>query len=225
MPSPTRALLAMLFIGSSFGVAHAQAPLTNAQLVAKVTALEQEVARLQRLADVCMPPTPTIIAPAGHQQTLGEAAAEAARVKHEWAVSGNIVPTFDATLAAARTPVVNAVSAAGTEPPAIAASPQDETTWRNRARTLKTALDNDRTFHAAAVLRERALDQRLHKNADDALYIRDRLERATVDGQWQDSVAEMSRLKALVTNDTRAIGDLELEAKRANVPPGWLVIQ
>jgi hypothetical protein len=85
-----------------------------------------------------MPPTP-VVAPTGHTQTLGEAAAEAARVKHARAVSGNIVPTFDAAAATARQAAVTP-TAVSDVPAIAAASVADEATWKTRARALKTAL-------------------------------------------------------------------------------------
>jgi hypothetical protein len=220
--STTRASLATA-LAVSLGVAlQAQSPLTNAQLLTKVTALEQEVARLTAF---CPPPVSAPASPTG-LSSLAFAAAEAAKVKHEWA-SVNAVPRFDPTAAAAVQAPGSTVStvSAQSDVPAIAPGQQDEAYWKNRMRGLVTKRDGDQTFLAAAVTRERALDLRLHRNIDDALYIRDRFERTAVDGQWQDAVAEVSRLKAAVTNDTRAVADLEIEAHRASVPPGWLVIK
>jgi hypothetical protein len=65
MRSPTRALVATLLI-MSFGVAlHSQALITTAQLVARSTAREQEVARLQSRTDAYAPLT--IIPPSTSQ--------------------------------------------------------------------------------------------------------------------------------------------------------------
>jgi hypothetical protein len=99
---------------------------------------------------------------------------------------------------------------------------KDEASWKERMRHAQAALDADRVFLAAATARERELDKRLRRGENDVLYIRgDRL-RAEVDGQWQAAVAEVSRLTAAVEVDRQAIVAPQEEARRANVPPGWL---
>src|SRR5882724_9233447 len=102
------------------GFLHAQAPAPTAdQLQTKIQRLEYEVARLQQLADLCthpMPlnqPGPTSARP----QTLGEAAAAAATVKHEWA-SINAVPRFDPSAQVTPAPVI-AESASTTTVPTL----------------------------------------------------------------------------------------------------------
>jgi hypothetical protein len=101
---------------------------------------------------------------------------------------------------------------------------KDEAYWRGRMRDLTTRLDNDRTVLAAVLALERTLDRQLHRNADDVLYIRDRIQRGVVENQWQEAVIEVTRLRADVTNGTRAKANLELEAHAAGIPPGWLVL-
>lgn len=128
-------------------------------------------------------------------------------------------------------PAGSAPAAAATEPTESerasdyrTTAKKDEAYWKDRMRTLHATLDWTQAFLAAAIIRERALDKRIHRSVDDMLYTRDRLLRAQVDAQWQDAVAEASRLKAAVQNGTKLIADAELEAHRAGVPPGWLVL-
>jgi hypothetical protein len=102
------------------------------------------------------------------------------------------------------------------------AAKKDEAYWKARMQDLHNRLSADQTFLKAAVARAHELDVRLHKSPDNADYIVDRLVRAEVQYQWDDAVKELSRLNALVTNDTRAISVAEDEAREANVLPGWL---
>ena len=88
--------------------------------------------------------------------------------------------------------------------------------------SVRAKLDDDKTFLAEAVRREAALAKRAHGDVGDSFYVPDRLTRAQIDAQWQEAVAEVGRLKAVVVNDQRAIATAEEEARRANVPPGWL---
>ncbi len=195
---------------------HAQAPLTTAQLQAKITALEQENARLQRLADICTPPTPIVAPTSGHGQTLGEAAAQAAAIHHEWAASANTIPRFDP--AAQPAPVMISPAEELSPVPAIAAAQHDEPYWKDRMRALRVQLGNDQTYQAAAKVRIASLQVDLSRT-------RTLLEEVTVKKTLLEAQTELSRLTAAVTNDTRAVADLEIEAHRASVPPGWLVIK
>jgi len=97
---------------------------------------------------------------------------------------------------------------------------KDEAYWKERMRNAQSALDSDRTFLAAAIVREKELAKRLDRGAGDV--IRDGRLRARVDSEWEAAVTEVSRLTATVETDRLAIAALEDEARRANVPPGWL---
>ncbi len=113
-------------------------------------------------------------------------------------------------------------------PPAATPKPaadfkKDESYWRERMRSVHAKVDDDRTLLAAAIAHEHDLDQRLHKSADNQDYIRDRILRVTVDQDWRAAVTEVGRLRALVVNDERAVKTAEEEARRAEVPPAWLV--
>ena len=102
-------------------------------------------------------------------------------------------------------------------------APKDETYWRDRMRPLYERLDGDQAFLVAVSVREQVLDKRLHRDVDDVLYIRDLNLRATVESDWTQAVAEVGRLKAAVENDKRALSTAEEEARRADVPPSWLI--
>jgi hypothetical protein len=102
---------------------------------------------------------------------------------------------------------------------------KDEAYWKGRMRAVVTKLADDTAFLAAAVTNEAALNLRANRGIEDFAAIRDRRQLAVVENQWQESIKEVSRLKALVANDTRAKADLELEAHRAGVPAGWLILE
>jgi len=102
---------------------------------------------------------------------------------------------------------------------------KDETYWKTRMRTLTTKLSDDSNYLLAAETNERALNTQLHLPVDNLNAIASRRQLAVLEDQWQDSVKDVSRLKAAVKNDTRAKADLELEAHRAGVPAGWLILE
>ncbi len=169
-----------------------------------------------------------VVAPAAAQsQSLAEASEQAKQIKHEWPQSSFIGSTLLDPSLLPETPVVPPAAVIPVTPAASApASPaKDEAYWKDRMRTLTTTRATDQTLLAAIVVREQTLDKQLHRSLDDILAIRDRREKAAVETLWQDAVTEVARLKVAVQTDTRAIADLELEAHRAKVPAGWLVIK
>jgi hypothetical protein len=135
--------------------------------------------------------------------SLAAAATEAIRLRQDAGSSGHASPRY--TLVgpprAARERAVVPVAA----PADVAARPQfptfDRPFWQDRMRLLQTQRASDQTALAAASVIWRGLDQ----------------------GPWYDAVTELTRWTAAVQTDARAIADLELEAHRAGVPPGWLV--
>jgi hypothetical protein len=87
----------------------------------------------------------------------------------------------------------------------------DEASWRSRASELRRRLADDRTKLAAAKMH-------FDKLPDQA---KGAIETPVVDA-WMRAREDISRLTAVVVNDERAISELEDEARRAGVPPGWL---
>jgi hypothetical protein len=134
-------------------------------------------------------------------------------IKHEWPVSENIVPVYDATKIV--TPAAPVPVPAATPTPD---APKDALYWKTRMRTLTTQLQNDTTFKAAAVARLATLTAERETP-------RSAVERASAKSDLTAATADVSRLTAAVVTDARAIKDLELEAHRAGVPPGWLVLE
>jgi hypothetical protein len=171
--------------------------------------------------------------PAGAQSLVE--AADAAKAAHAtgmgWPVSANSVPSAAAaaaTLKAAPAPAVDEIAPASTTDAKTASTPAvrgDASLWKTRMRVLRTQIDNDRGFLAAVVTREHTLDLEVHRDVTHVNAIRDRQQLAVLTSSWQDAVTEVSRLKVLVQNDTRAIANLELEAHRVGLPPGWLVLE
>jgi hypothetical protein len=50
----------------------------------------------------------------------------------------------------------------------------------------------------------------------------DPAQRAQIGAARDKALAELDRLRIAIADGTKAIADLEEEARRANVPPGWL---
>lgn len=102
----------------------------------------------------------------------------------------------------------NVVAASATDQPSVAqtvsapaGSAKDETWWKDQMRVLVVQLEADQRLLAAA---ERQMDS------------------TTLRLTYDQATAEYNKLIAAVASDRAAITRLEEDARRANVPPGWL---
>lgn len=100
-------------------------------------------------------------------------------------------------------------------PPESKYMARDASFWLNRMRDLQTTLD--RLTLQAAALRNRA-DSLGH----DFDLTSERARRSTIESQRQQLRTELELVRAEVAATAKQIFDLEDEARRSNVPPGWL---
>lgn len=92
---------------------------------------------------------------------------------------------------------------------------KDQAYWSGRLKQLQTSLDRDQTFAEALQSRINALTTDFVNRADPA-------QRSVIERDRQKAIAELDRLKKQIVEDKKAIDDLQEEARRAGVPPGWL---
>ena len=108
-----------------------------------------------------------------------------------------------------------AAPAAETPDPAEQEPVRDQTYWSGRIEELRTQLERDETY-------VEALQSRINSLSADFVNRDDPAQRAVIERDRQRAIAELDRLKLQVENGTKAIANLEEEARRAGVPPGWL---
>ena len=82
-------------------------------------------------------------------------------------------------------------------------------------KALKDKLARDTTFADA-------LQTKVNSLTTDVVNRDDPAQRAIVERDRQKAVADLARLNQDVTAGKKAIADLQEEARRAGVPPGWL---
>lgn len=102
--------------------------------------------------------------------------------------------------------------------PAGEASPteqKDETYWRNRITAVRAALQRNQVYVDAMQSRINALTTDFVNRDDPA-------QRAGIGADRQKALAELDRLKKEIETQTKEIAQIEEEARRAGVPPGWL---
>jgi hypothetical protein len=92
---------------------------------------------------------------------------------------------------------------------------KDQTYWGDRMKAARAALDRSRIFADALQSRINALNADFANRDDPA-------QRAQIELERQRAVAELDRVKREVADQTKAIADIEEEARKAGVPPGWL---
>jgi hypothetical protein len=92
---------------------------------------------------------------------------------------------------------------------------KDESYWRSRITAARSALERSRIFADALQSRLNALTTDIVNRADPA-------QRAQLELERQRALAEFDRVKKEIADQTKAITDIEEEARKAGVPPGWL---
>ena len=109
----------------------------------------------------------------------------------------------------------DAAAAKEAEPPAEKEPVKDQAYWASRMKELQTQLQRDQTYVDA-------LQTRVNSLASDFVNRDDPAQRAVLASERQKALGELDRLKKQIEAGKKAISDLEEEARRANVPPGWL---
>ena len=145
-------------------------------------------------------------------------------VKEAAKVYTNVDLKADITASSAPTPPTNGSPGNPTQVPSVnlpgGTAPadgelKDEAYWRGRIGAARSALDRSRIFADA-------LQSRLNALATDIVNRHDPAQRAQLELERQRALAEMERVKKEIADQTKAISDIEEEARKAGVPPGWL---
>ena len=119
--------------------------------------------------------------------------------------------------AAAKPPVTGTGAAAEEGKPGErpAEPPKDETWWRARMMAARAALERDK-------LLVDSLDNRVSTLTRDAVNRDDPAQRAALIQERLRALEELETMRKQVAADTQAIADIEEEARKAGVPPGWI---
>ena len=108
-------------------------------------------------------------------------------------------------------------AAPGTKPaaPSAAESLKDEKFWRDRLTAAREALKRSQTFADA-------LQSQINGLYTEFVNMSDPAQRALIEQKRLAAIAEQDRVKTDIGKQTKALADLEDEARKANVPAGWL---
>jgi hypothetical protein len=91
----------------------------------------------------------------------------------------------------------------------------DEKAWRSRIADAKTTLDRDQGL-------VEAMQSRINALQTEAIMRDDPAQQAMKRQTLQKAMGELERLQKQVGLDQKAIADIQNEARKANVPPGWV---
>jgi hypothetical protein len=136
------------------------------------------------------------------------------------AAAGQSAPGAAATSAgqAGSTGQVSSASPAGQSAPAAdkdKGAPNDQARWAGRMKDLNTQLARDETFASALQTQVNSLTTDFVNRGDPA-------QRSIIEQNRQKALTEFARLQNEIEKDKKAVADLQEEARRAGVPPGWL---
>lgn len=113
----------------------------------------------------------------------------------------------------------DAAAAEATEPdaaaPASDAPAQGEAYWRERMATAQAQLDRTRMF-------AQAVQNRIDMLWTDFVNRDDPVQRSIIEQDRNKALAELEQLKKDMEENQQAIAEIEREARRQNVPRGWL---
>jgi hypothetical protein len=126
------------------------------------------------------------------------------------------LPKTAPTANASTVPATPTVVPAESKPAEAKADDQkDETWWRNR---MAQAREAQRRAEAFAV----ALQSQINALSTDVVNRDDPYQRAKLADDRLKALSELQRVTREIEQAKKDIGDIEEEARRANVPPGWL---
>ena len=117
---------------------------------------------------------------------------------------------------AANAPSPSGGQGKGTEKaPEASAEKKDEAYWRARMAEARSGLERAKAF-------QEALQSQINAFSTDFAARDDPKQREAIGGKRQKSLAELDRVKKEIVEYEKQIRDIEEEARRAGVPPGWL---
>jgi len=91
----------------------------------------------------------------------------------------------------------------------------DEAMWRGRMAEARSQLERSKMF-------AEALQTRVNSLWADFTARDDPMQRAQLESERKKTLAELERINGEIETQTKGLADLEEEARRAGVPPGWL---
>lgn len=133
------------------------------------------------------------------------------------ASTATATPTDPAAPATTPTPGAAVVNIPLSPDPGAVAKPsaQDEAFWKDRIVTARAALDRTRLFADA-------LQSRINALTTDFVNRDDPAQRSVIEQDRLKAMAELEKVRKEMADQTKAIADIQEEARKAGVPAAWV---
>lgn len=128
------------------------------------------------------------------------------------AVAGTPESPASSAGAAASTP---ASQKAATSAPAPDAGAKDETYWKKRVAAARDAVERAKIF-------AEALQTRINSLSNDWAARDDPYQREKIGADKDKALAELARVQKEIEDGTKAIADIQEEARKTGAPAGWV---
>ena len=166
------------------------------------------------------PAAPTLVDVAKAEEARRKGVRKPAKVYTNGNLKGDnrlAAPPAPATPAAPSSPstTVPAVDLPGGKVPAAAPATRDQAYWSGRMTAAHTAIERSRLF-------AESLQSRINALTTDFVNRDDPAQRAKIETDRKAALAELDRVKKEMATQQQEVAAIEDEARRANVPPGWL---
>ena len=113
------------------------------------------------------------------------------------------------------TPAATQSGEASAQPVALKGPAMDEKAWRDRMAQARSTLDRDQGM-------VEAMQSRVNSLQNDVVNRDDPAQQGAMRQTLAKALGELERLKAQVVADQKAISDIQTDARKQNVPPGWV---
>lgn len=113
------------------------------------------------------------------------------------------------------TPAAAQSGEASAQPVAMKGPAMDEKAWRARMTEARANLDRNQGLLEA-------MQSRVNSLQGDVVNRDDPAQQGALRQQLGKALGELERLKAQVVADQKAIADIQTDARKQNVPPGWV---
>lgn len=100
-------------------------------------------------------------------------------------------------------------------PPTAPEERHDEKWWRARIAAARSSLERDQVLADG-------MQSRINALQTDVVFRDDPVQQAELRRQLGKALGELERLKTQIEADQKAIVDIQEEARRKDVPPGWI---
>jgi len=100
-------------------------------------------------------------------------------------------------------------------PPSSDSGPATKEDWQKRLQDARSSLERSQMF-------AEALQTRINSLTTDFVARDDPAQRSAIESERRKALAQLDKVKREMADQTKAIADIQDQARRAGVPAGWV---